>query len=557
MKTAAALLILALQVLSPTATAAEQLVLEWQVRQGDDPQWALPSLDDSGWSRVPSWDVDPQDGILWARAQVDTTKLADGGSAPLGVLVMAAAAWQLYWNGVQVGHSGTPAADAAHEQAGPIVREILIPPELIRPQGNVIALRSSAFHNSPRLGAPIQAVLLRPFGSPDRTLFQRSELALVAAGPLLLGAVYFLVMFAMNRKDIAALLLGLLALCLLGQLTAELLRSFYIYPYPWHAPRLVAVFVFASSSMVLLVMYVARQTVPRAAISAASLMLISACVIALLVPGFDGKTASVMMLGLLVSLTLSLVAVLRRMPGAIPMTLALGLLATLLVLDAIRFIDVSYYLAASALVLHLFLRQASVLRESQRQRASSEMRAIRLELELLRQAIQPHFLMNTLTALMEWVERSPATGVRMIEALGGELRMISSLSGRPLITLREELELCRQHLVLMGFRGDQSFVLETQDVQMEALVPPALFHTLLENALTHNRYTAGARFVLKEEVPGPWRTWQLRSPRTGHAARAGGRGTGHAYVQATLRHAFGARADGLEWVDTVSVPCAS
>jgi LytS/YehU family sensor histidine kinase len=170
--------------------------------------------------------------------------------------------------------------------------------------------------------------------------------------------------------------------------------------------------------------------------------------------------------------------------------------------------------------------------------------------------------MNTLTALSEWIESSPAIGVRMIEALAAEFRAVAAMSDATLIPMRQELDLCRHHIEVMGFCSNQSFELRDDGVNHEGMVPPAIFHTLLENALTHNRYTTGAVFTLSERAERTERIYILRSPLTGAAGATRG-GTGHAYVRARLHAAFGerwsfeSRAIDQEWRDIVVVPCAS
>src|SRR3546814_19410817 len=56
--------------------------------------------------------------------------------------------------------------------------------------------------------------------------------------------------------------------------------------------------------------------------------------------------------------------------------------------------------------------------------------AQRLELDLLKQHLKPHFLMNTLTALAGWIEESPHTAVRMVDALADEFRTLVDVFGR-------------------------------------------------------------------------------------------------------------------------------
>src|SRR3546814_13376856 len=114
--------------------------------------------------------------------------------------------------------------------------------------------------------------------------------------------------------------------------------------------------------------------------------------------------------------------------------------------------------------------------------------AQRLELDLLKQHLKPHFLMNTLTALAGWIEESPHPAVRMVDALADEFRTLVDVSGRALIPLAAELALCRAHLAAMGFRRDQAFVLDARLDQDSPAVPPAVLPPLFEKAFTHGSH---------------------------------------------------------------------
>jgi LytS/YehU family sensor histidine kinase len=180
------------------------------------------------------------------------------------------------------------------------------------------------------------------------------------------------------------------------------------------------------------------------------------------------------------------------------------------------------------------------MRAQRRQREDAQLAAARLEIELLKKHLQPHFLMNTLTAAMEWMEEQPDVGVRFIEALADELRLLVDVSDQTHIPLAMEINLCRRHLDVMGYRQDRTFQLQVEGVDPEAPVPPAIFHTLLENALTHNRYTdPTVCFQLDGELlAGGWR-YTLHAPLNGHAPAIDREGTGLRYVKARLRESFG------------------
>ena len=65
--------------------------------------------------------------------------------------------------------------------------------------------------------------------------------------------------------------------------------------------------------------------------------------------------------------------------------------------------------------------------EQNRRRQESELRSARLELELLKKHIQPHFLLNSLNSVIAWLEEEPSTAVRLVNALAEELRADSAV----------------------------------------------------------------------------------------------------------------------------------
>ncbi|HYP79163.1 MAG TPA: hypothetical protein VEQ17_02655, partial [Steroidobacteraceae bacterium] len=344
------------------AAAPKAYVDDVRVHEGDNARWAAPGLDDSAWTRQAAFRVDPQGRILWMRANVDAPAGVDLSKVPLAVRVTMTGSWDLYWNGTFLGRNGVPGATPGDEQPGRIRAQIHIPPELIRPRNNVLALRVSTHHLALRLGAPIQRITFGEYGSAADGSFGGTALALLAGGPLLLGALYFGAMFLLDRRDRASLLLSLLALAVLGQLLAESVRVFTAYPYPLHIARLLAILTFAALSSLLLVAYVAHQWA-RHLLRAAVLLTLAAVLLAsLAVGGFDGKTTLSLLAGLLVALTAALVGARRGAEGAGLTALALAAVIGVLFMDVVNFLDFSYYVMATVLLLFLFVRQVALLR---------------------------------------------------------------------------------------------------------------------------------------------------------------------------------------------------
>jgi sensor histidine kinase YesM len=115
----------------------------------------------------------------------------------------------------------------------------------------------------------------------------------------------------------------------------------------------------------------------------------------------------------------------------------------------------------------------------------AQLRSTRLENELLKKNINSHFLMNSLTSIIVWLRREPDTAIKLVEALADEFKMVTQISGLKQIPVKQEIELCRTHLAIMNYRKGAEFKLVTVDINEEEMVPPMIFHTLIENGLTH------------------------------------------------------------------------
>jgi Histidine kinase len=385
-------------------------------------------------------------------------------------------------------------------------------------------------------------------------------LTLCAIGALLLGTVYFAAVFLSNRSDLSALLLACLSFSVLLQSLAETIRLFVSYPYPLHILRLELILSLAAVSSLLLVAYVSHQYARKWRRHFVTITFVGVVACAWFIPGFDSKTTMLVLTAVLVSLAAAIVGMTKKHRGAAGAAIALACVIAVAIVDVQNFINQTYYVATVALLLVLFAQQVRALRRAQREQAQAELRSTRLELELLKKQIQPHFLMNTLTTLTELLESEPASAVAMVESLAEELRAISAVSGEATIPLQQELDLCRHHLKVMSFRKGAQFDLTTTDVDLATRVPPGVFHTLMENALTHNRYSTSTVFELEESTSSNGRKlFRLRTPMSERPAKKSASGTGHGYVRARLTEAFGkewsfrSAADGDYWLDEIEI----
>ena len=107
-------------------------------------------------------------------------------------------------------------------------------------------------------------------------------------------------------------------------------------------------------------------------------------------------------------------------------------------------------------------------------------------LQALQARIRPHFLFNSLTAVLSLVRSEPRRAEAALEDLADLFRVLMR-DNRELAPLADEVELCRQYLELEQLRLGERLVIDWNVKSMpgDALVPPLVLQPLLENAVYH------------------------------------------------------------------------
>ena len=540
--TALVLFTLSLGLPVPTALGqdgAPQDIWRGSVQFGDSLRWADPAYDDSDWPTAFLSPAPDSLGVHWMRARVTL----DSTRAPFrtyGLKLSILAASEVYWDGVLIGRNGRVGSTRAQEQPGALRAVFPVPDSLYTPGVHVIAVRLSNVYMPPDFAYYLYAFEVGPYAS---LLTDWTDWALVPflfLGGFLIIMVYCAVLYALDRRRTALGLFSLLCLCVAGLLAAEVSRFVINYTYDWHPVRIYVLTTLTIAVAVLLPLFFMHQfDAPHKRPVMAGLG--GLLMLSLLLPASTDEQHYWMFWS---TLTTSLGAVgwavVWRRRGALLALLAVVVSIGGLTTSGWWFIDTYFFPTFAGIVIALLASLGLQMRAQRQEREAAQLAAARLEIELLKKHLQPHFLMNTLTAAMEWMEEQPDVGVRFIEALADELRLLVDVSDQTRIPLAQELDLCRHHLAVMGYRQDRTFRLQVEGVAPKAPVPPAIFHTLLENALTHNRYTAPiVCFQLEGEPLGDGWRYTLRTPHNGHAPAADREGTGLRYVKARLRESFG------------------
>ena len=497
---------------------------------GDRPEWARPDFDDSGWRPATLLTLPSHTGVYWLRFRVRNT----AGGIPGGVYIQASMAYELFWDGTLVGRAGVPGTDRLSEKTGPLDNLFPLPDAVRGPGEPVVAMRVSNYWNKfPSDTMPIRFVVLEP---PAYQAFNlRANVGpTLAIGALLMLAVTALVMWVVAARRWVLFLFAAMCVSAAWMQATLVMRFVFGYPYEWHYWVWITMGHAASAFGVLLVALLALQfALPRW-----TLILPFVPLVAL---GLSGPNTSLpVYLGL--ALLFALAAALLRRRGAGYVVAGLALTVLMWARDPWHLLSNSFSQYIVSTIIGLTIAVALDLRAERRKARDAQLAAARLEVEVLKRNIQPHFLLNTLATIMEVIERDPKAAVALIQALADEFRILARVSGEKLITLGQELALCRAHLDVMSRRKGVQCALRVSGIDEDSPVPPALFHTLIENGLTHLLPREGRLdFELRAETNAGGVRYVFmahgeRQRRNG--AEMQREGTGLRYVKARLEESF-------------------
>ena len=107
-------------------------------------------------------------------------------------------------------------------------------------------------------------------------------------------------------------------------------------------------------------------------------------------------------------------------------------------------------------------------------------------LQALQARIRPHFLFNSLNAVLSLIRSDPKRAEETLEDLAELFRALMQ-DNRRLTTLADEIALCRQYLNLEQLRLGERLRIDWDIATMpeDALVPQLLLQPLVENAIFH------------------------------------------------------------------------
>jgi hypothetical protein len=530
----------------------------WEVRSGDRAEWEAGPGEESGWKtirfdKVESAEAEGEpNGRFWLRVGLDLNGARDDTDTVGLFFTHLPSAFEAYWDGVPVWRNGRVGADRAGERLGGLRGFIPLPHRLVTPGRHRLVVRVSNFHV--RRKAHDFEFLFSYLSSLDKLVLQRKEENFLYLGLFQTALLFSLFLFLGGWRYFPAVFLCLFTFSrVLDNLWYILQRSNLLGIPLFYGLKDVMVAVYLVSFLPLNLFILWHLDMRRRKALAAALAGLSA--LQLFVYFRFGQLLWQLDLGAAFVILALIAGQLRRKRigsgtalagyGAyVGFMLAYNLSPLLPVLSFSKIPYVS--LVPNSIFLVMLMGSVTLkLREQFQALAALRFRSERLEAELLKKSIQPHFIMNTLLSIKSYLGIDGAKAERLIEALAEEFRLISRISKQAEIPLEEELSLCRLHLELMGYRRGARYELAITGDCRDFSIPPMVLHTLVENGLTHAfkpkengtfRFScdrAGRRTIFRLENDGA----NLAEPLQG-SGRTEEEGMGLRYVRARLEEAY-------------------
>lgn len=471
---------------------------------------------------------------------------------PQHLLLSILASSEIYLDGMRVGANGEPAETMDGERQGRIDYDVVLAPGQLAVGRHRLVLKLSTWHGSDRIREQFYNLSIED----DAPTAARKTLPLMLSGALALVAALTLDLLVCYQRKADWAVFTMLCVTASSLLVTEAWRGVAGYEYGYHLPRLLAVQALTGVFSLLLPAYfMAAYGLPHKRVVAGAVALAVAA-IACTSLHFDAKAAWMFSVALVASVAINLQALRHGVAGARP-----GLAVVLLSLG-LWLVPGTGFFAETGFALVVFLLLFTILGQLLRQFIRDRKKALlatRLENQLLRKSLQPHFLMNSLSSIGELVHHSPAQAEQFVEALGREFRMLGDYASQATIPLSRELELCHNYLAIMAVRLQRHCVLKVSGEPGALCLPPAVLLTCLENAFSHNRYREDLVFDMGITRSEGYATLLLAMPLV-DGRKHQGSGTGSTYIHSSLHEAFAGSAsyegrpgEGV-WLATIRLP---
>ncbi|WP_299361774.1 histidine kinase [Winogradskyella sp.] len=472
---------------------------------------------------------------FWTRTKfyIDSIDTAE----TYGLSIVSYSSYDIFWDGVKIGSNGIIGDSEETEEPGILRKYFLLPNSLLTKGGHVLAIRHSNFHATSDINLFYTSIGIYE-QMIKRPLIQ-TAMMYILGGMFLIVGLYYLFTYFKTRKEFIILLFGLISISFFFLVFIEYSKEYYEYTYDLHFVRLEIIqwlnffiasliplfflfrfqlknkwtfYLFHQAYLIVLLMIYWRMYDTYAILISKSMWVFSVFVVG--------------------------IAFVNKKRGSLPVLL--GLLCITLLSFMIMH-DVSLFLTFAILVLLMMYSMVIYQKEQKKSYELALSQSERLKFELQVQNIKPHFLMNTLTSLIELVEQSPEDSITLINSLSDEFRMLNKMADVKKVSIKEELQLCKSHIEVMRLRKEVQYKLKQKNIEYTETIPPAVIHTAIENGITHclPNENNEISFLIVFSRLKEWKQYELITygKPVSEVRREGG--TGEQYIKSRLSESYG------------------
>jgi len=458
------------------------------IKQGDELNCHLIVTKDNHWKKI-TFDQIPQYKHFCIRTwvNIDNSLMTSPPSLLVGMLGSSS----FYWDENLISQNGKVGTSIDTEVPGIVKTLVSLPEPLIFDGKHLLSGEISTFNLSKKLNTIGYILLLVNERDLHSKILILSILSAIFIGISLILAIIFQLFYWLYQKEISYLAFSMFCLSSSLILVIEQAKFWLDYTYDWHIFRLSTIYSLTFlTSWLLPFFYLLNYRFPHKWLCTIfiTLGLIGLSFIAI---SYDQASTFLFSGALFSALVINAFSAFHLKKGHF------NVIILLLSLSFLYFIP-DYFNEFGFSLVFIFIVMTmlvSLIKEMHSNKVEA-LKAERVKTELLRRNMQPHFLMNCLTQLMELIEVKPKKAVEFISVLSDEFRQLTTQSSQNIIGLSEEIILCNKHLAIMSVRYQQSYQLKVNGKTEDIFIPPTILHSQIENCFTHNEISSNRSFQL-------------------------------------------------------------
>ena len=453
-------------------------LISWKYNQGDNEIWSQPEYNDEQWGMKYIISGEESDNpVIWFRKKITIFGNQNDTKTLTLFCIGLAKAYEIYWDGHLIAKNGNISNDLKNNISGTIIKYAKLKPHWAEPGNHLLAIRAS--NNFPRYRLSYQNIYLCYYSSYSEKIASKVSMLSFMTGFNFIVIILCFSFFLIGGRHRSYLYFGLYRFCFMLYAIFEIFMYQFSMTMAFTDVFFIASYILDPIAYIFLSLYVIFNfNLPKK-----NIHFILNLFFFILFYSLWGHQFT--MLLLLYPMGMTIWAVKNKKQGSV---LAFIGLAVLNITSLLAFFIPLWYEMIIGNIVFVCLAMLSISRQVRAQEQEyeiSKLKSSRLEAQLLKKNIQPHFLMNTLLTIISLIKKDPDKAIKLIQALAAEFRMINKISSQKVIPISDEITLCKKHLELMGFRKKARYNLTTNNIDNNEKIPPMIFHTLIENGLTH------------------------------------------------------------------------